>query len=344
MPSVNQQIHVIFLDYMIKYNNKGCENMEEKKVFLIINSYCIGDIILTNSLVQNIKRIYKDSWVVMLSSPQLYDVAKYQQGVDDVIIWDRKGKDKGFWNFLKFILRFPYKKIYAAFPIYSTDRPIILAKLLGAKYILGSKRKLITRLLKSKYPENIDWRNAQTANMTLLTGITKEKLIDVPMKFNPPETASQIITDLKDSQYLALSPKTSRVSKDIPNDKVCEIIEKSPYKIILLGNGTESDKLSEIIEQKKYNNIINLIGKTNILESIQIIQNSIGCISADTGMLHMSCALNKITIGIFYEKGMTHFVPKEEIYPLSKCLTNDNTEEIFNALNYLLEINSKQII
>ena len=30
----------------------------EKKNFLIINSYFLGDILLTNSLVQNIKRIF----------------------------------------------------------------------------------------------------------------------------------------------------------------------------------------------------------------------------------------------------------------------------------------------
>lgn len=320
--------------------------MKDKKVFLIINSYCIGDIILVNPLVQNIKRIYKDSWVVMLASPQLYDVAKYQQGVDDVIIWDRKGKDSGFWNYLKFILRFPYKKIYAAFPIYSMDRPVILAKLLGSKYILGPTREILTKLfLKSKYPMNIDWSSTQTANLTLLNGITKEELFDCPMKFCPPESTSQTVLDLKDKDYIAFCPKTSRIPKDISNEKICEFIEKYNSNIVLLGNGEESEKLSQIIEQKKYSNVINLISKTSILESAQIIQNAKACISGDTGMLHVSCALNKPTVAVFSEKKLNCFAPETKIYPESKCITNDSADEILIALNQVMqkEISKTQI-
>ena len=312
--------------------------MEDKKVFVIVNSYYIGDILLINSLIQNIKRIYKNSWVVMLTPPSLYDVAKYQYGVDDVIIWDRKGSDKGFWNFIKFILRFPYKKIYAAFPIYSMDRPVILSKLLGAKYILGPMRKLLTKIiLKSKYPVKADWSCTQKANMELLSGITEEELIDCPMKFCPPEETSETVLSLKNTDYIVICPKTSRVTKDIPDEKVCEIIEKYPSRIVLLGSGEEANKLSEIINKKQYTHVVNLIGKSTIVESAQIIKNSKSCISADTGMLHMSCALNKPTIGLFYEKPLNSFAPKEDTYPLSKNLIDDNVENILNTLDNLIE-------
>lgn len=310
--------------------------MEEKKVFLIINSYFIGDILLVNPLIQNIKRIYKNSLVVMLTSPQLYDIAKYQQGVDDVIIWDRSGKDKGFFNMIKFILKFPYKKIYASFPIYSTDRPTILAKLLGSKYILGQYRNLISKLQKRKYDIKFSGGKAQKTNMELLSGITQEELTDCPMKFCPPPVTSEAIKNLENKDFIVLSPKSSRVSKDIPNDKVQEIIEKTDKTIVLIGGGEEAQKLSDFLKNKNYDNLINLIGKTNLIESAQVIQLSKGCISADTGMLHMSCALDKATVGVYYEQNLDSYKPNKDIYPKSACLDDDSVENILNTMNNLL--------
>ena len=305
------------------------------KIFLIFNTACFGDVLICNTLCQNIKRLYPEARVVFIVDKPFYDAAKYQQGVDDVIIWDRNGKDGGFWNFLKFIFNFPYKKIFAAFPIYSGDRPIILAKLLGAKFILGEKQNILKHLLKNKYEIKKIGSKTQEQNISLLSGITKEKLTDCPMKYIPPEITSSFIKELENKEFIVLNPKSSRADKDIPDEKVCELIEKLPYKVVLIGKGKTCDKLSNIIESKSYNNVINLIGKTSIVESAQVIQLSKACISVDTGMLHMACALNKPTVGIYYNENLSHFEPDEHIYPLSKCLHNDNTDEIIKTLDLI---------
>ena len=125
---------------------------EKEKIFVIINSYLVGDMLLVNSLVQNIKRLYQNSKVIMLTNKTFYDLSKYQKDVDDVIIWDRHGEHKGILGMFKFIKNFPYKKIFASFPIYATDRPIMLGFLLGSKYNLFYKKNNIFDLFKkSKY-------------------------------------------------------------------------------------------------------------------------------------------------------------------------------------------------
>ena len=210
---------------------------EEKKVFLIINSYFIGDMLLVNPLIQNIKRLYKDSVIVMLSSPQLYDAAKYQQGVDDVIIWDRNGKDGGFWNFLKFIFNFPYKKIFAAFPIYSGDRPIILAKLLGAKFILGEKQNILKHLLKNKYEIKKIGSKTQEQNISLLSGITKEKLTDCPMKYIPPEITSSFIKELENKFGIDYSStQEEAITKALENNIINPLTQRNMIRSSAAAN------------------------------------------------------------------------------------------------------------
>lgn len=156
--------------------------MAKRNTFVIINSYFIGDILLTNSLVQNIKRLFPDSKVVSLTSPKLVDIAKYQEGVDDVIVWDRKGEHKSFINMLKFAWEFPYKDIYACFPIYGLDRPVMLSRLLGAKYVLAPRNGFFSKFLRnSKYKYTPTTGTMQSQMLSLLKGVTTEELIDCPI-------------------------------------------------------------------------------------------------------------------------------------------------------------------
>ena len=309
-----------------------------EKVFLIINSYYIGDILLVNPLVQNIKRIYKDSKIVMITSPNLVDVAKYQEGVDDVIVWDRHGKDKGFFNMMKFIFKFPYKNIYASFPIYSGDRAIMLSALLRAKYILGFKNNIMRLFMKSKFPiiNNYD-RNIQLGNTYLLSGLTKEELIDYPIKFNLPKIESDIVNQINklNGDYIVFCPKSSNKSRDMENKQVLNIIEKYNGTIVLIGQGQNSQELSTLLEKNNYSNLINLINKTTILESFYIIKNAKCCVTVNTGMLHASTAFDKKLVGIFYEDKYSAYQPSKEIYPNSEFLYNETDEKIIETINSL---------
>ena len=311
------------------------ENLKNKKVFLIINSYYIGDILLANSLVQNIKAIYKDSYVVMLTPPNMVDAAKYQDGVDDVIIWDRHGTHHGWFNMFKFILNFPYKNIYAAFPIYSGDRAIILAFLLKAKYILGKRRNIIGIFLKNKYKINYYiFDGVQGRNISILSGITKEKLKNYPIKINIPDVQSEICKI--DENYIVICPTSSKAEKDMPIKDVCKIIESLKYKVVLLGKGETSKQLSEFLQNKNYTNLIDLSNKTSFLELAKIISLSKGCISVDTGSLHLACALNKPTIGVFYKNQNVLYKPDSKIYPNMFCDYDLTAEKITEKLNILI--------
>ena len=314
-------------------------NDKNKKVFVIINSYFIGDMLIVNSLIQNIKNIYPDSLVVMLTSPALADVAKYQEGADDVVIWDRHGKHHGAWNTIKFALDFPYKKIYAAFPIYSSDRPIMLSYLLRAKYVLGYRRYLLSYFMRSKYkiPKQGEW--VQENDINLLKGITKEEIINYPIKYNVPPITAKITELLEncDGDFVALCPKSSRVEKDLENEFVSELIQNSKHKIVLLGNGETATELSLFLKDKNYGNLIDLTNKTSILESAQIISLSIGCIAVDTGMLHFACALDVPTIGVYLNELSEVYTPHSDIYSKFKGIIKTTPNELLDALSTILE-------
>src|SRR5574344_2908592 len=105
---------------------------EKQKSFLVINRYTFGDVIITNSLCQNIKLKYPDSKVVFVVQKQWEDVARYQKDVDDIVTID--DSIKTFWGMIKFLKNFPYKDIYASLIVYGGERVMLYSKLLGCKY------------------------------------------------------------------------------------------------------------------------------------------------------------------------------------------------------------------
>lgn len=301
----------------------------EKKNFLIINSYFLGDILLTNSLVQNIKRIFPNSNIIMLAPSHYEAAAKYQKDVDEVIIWNRKGEHKGIFETIKFLKNFPYKKIYAAFPIYGSQGSMNLAKLLNAKYILAPKSKRYSRFWrKSKYDFVYEGEKTQKEILSVLNGITKERLIDCPIKFYPPENASIKLPQ----NYIALVPSSTRMTKEIPTDTIESIVENHPEKnFVLLGKGESIKRYSEIL--KDFKNVIDFSNKLSLEESSYVLFKSLGSICCDTGFLHMSYAMNIPTVGVFYEHNMERFMPDETMYKkVSIIKENQTAENIFNTL------------
>lgn len=309
---------------------------QEEKVFVIINSYRVGDILLTNPLIQNIKRLYKNSKVVMLTSPALVDIAKYQEGVDDVVVWDRHGIHKGLWNTFKFAWSFPYKKIFASFPIYGMDRPALIGKLIGSKYVLCEKRSLYTSLLrKSKYKIKFENDNMQRFHISLLTGITKEELRDVPVKYHVQNCADEFIPK---EDFIVICPTSSRKEKDMPCDSLIATIKKlSNYKVVVLGKGDRADAISEQLKKENLPNLIDLTGQTSIIQMADIMNKSIGVISVDTGTLHLASALQKPTVALFYIKGTERFIPDPKLY---KCIVAESKtpEEILVCLEKIMNI------
>jgi len=306
--------------------------MESKKTFVVINTHFIGDTILTNSLVQNIKRLYENSKVVMVTSPALAEIAKYLKGVDEVYVWDRFKKDHGFINNLKFILKFPYKRPYAAFPIYGTDRPVLISKLIGAKYILCPLQKFFSRFRNSKYPIDCSPQNAQEQIMNLLTGITKEKLIDVPIIMEVPDKKIPAIENLQD--YIVIIPTSTRTTKEFPIEMTKDIISNlQDNKIVFLGSGKFAKDYSEKLAEYNFENLIDLSGKTSLEDAAVIIKNSKAVIASDTGLMHMSCALQKPTLALFFEQNVGGFMPKKELYNCNVICDDYSIENIMKNFN-----------
>ena len=311
----------------IKISTKNVP-FDNVKNFVIFNTACFGDVLLCNSLVQNIKNIFPEARVIFVCDKKWEDVVKYQDGVDEVIIYDKKGKNKGLFGFIKFIKNFKYKNIYASFITYKNERNYTIAKLLRSRFVFMHNPRRGSNYV-------------QVQHSQLLKPLTHKKIINFPIKFNLPDNIINPLNKLNVSdKYIVLCCATKNDIKDMPIKIAPELIDKinseTNYRIVFVGNGDKALEYANDLEDLNCD-FINLVNKTTLLELGKVLKDSEGLISVDTGTMHFGYSLGVKTLCLFFEEGTTHlWAPQKEIYSHTFVLNEDlNVNNIFKEFNKL---------
>lgn len=326
------------------------------KRFLIINTSFFGDTLLTNPLCRNIKIFYPHSHITFIVNKPFTEVAKYCDGIDEVIPYDKKGIHhglKGAWKFYK-----EYKNHFklgfdAAFIIYGNERGIVLARLFGTKKVYAENQGIINILLNN--PKHIDYHNktkVQTKNSILLEQYTHKPILELPMKFIPPQSACQNINVLlknlnlfSKNKLIAICTTSKRKEKDMPIkdcQKLIELLSYQGYVSILLGAGKIAENYQNKLSQITNNNFINLVNKTSISELGALLSKCKALISVDTGTMHLGLAVNTPTVCLFYIHTKEHldaWAPEKSIYNCDILTENITVENILTSLNKITEQN-----
>ena len=310
---------------------------ESEKVFLVFNTACIGDLLVTNSLVRNIKFYYPESKVVFICRKEFKDVASYQEGVDEVVTFDRK-KDKSFFGILNFVKRFPYKKPFASFVTYSNERNLLISRLIGAKNVI-SNHKCSFWHTKFKYDlkDYIHMKNKWGGLIEALVGESQ----DLPIKYNSPLINTPIVEKIKQiSNPLILCPTSNYRKKDMKIEDCIELIrilKYSGYTPILTGAGEISRKYSLDLRKKGCFDFIDFVDCTSFVEFANILKICNRCITVDTGTLHFANALNIPVLSVFYDGFTEMWAPDSKLYFAKTLRGYHSPNAIFDAFKEICQ-------
>lgn len=109
-------------------------------------------------------------------------------------------------------------------------------------------------------------------------------------------------------------------------------------KFVLLGQGEQIQKISNEIKNARIDNIIDFTNKTNLIEAANIIKNAKCVISADTGLMHLACALGVKTVTVFYETFTKAFMPDESLYDIKVIKDDTSTQNVIETIKYFTEM------
>ncbi|MDR2426312.1 MAG: glycosyltransferase family 9 protein [Endomicrobium sp.] len=293
---------------------------------LIIKPSSFGDIVQAAACASALKKAYqgcKISWVVFKRWEELPDIFS---DIDDKYVWDRKIGIKGFFKVLKEIRK---TKFDIVMDLQGLLRSALLSRMSKGKIKIGipGMKEFSSVLIKEIYPENAKM-NATLRNLEPLRFLTGKKFVpEVNIKIGV-DALCKAADILKKSgvkkHFIVLIPFARGKGKDwnVGNYlKLIDLIKNKylHYDIVVLGSKNDYGKI-------KSENIIDICGKTSLLELAAVLSKSLLAVGADTGPMHLSAALNIPSIFIFGDSDVNETSPS--IGKFSVVVNKENQKEI----------------
>ena len=266
---------------------------------LVIHTAFIGDIVLSIPLIQRLKDMYPESKIDYLTLPVNKTIISNNPNLNEILLYDKKGKDKGLKGFLRMLKMLKQKKYdYAVIP-HRFIKSIALAKLAGIPKIVGFDVASGSWLLDKKV--HYDMKKHEVERLLDLVDYDGEK---IPIKIYPSEKdkakAHEILKGYENKKIIVIAPGSQRPEKIWPIENVKKVIEKlleNRNNLIIITGGAAEKKLDLSFEDK---NVIDLRGKVSLLEFAAILGQVDVVVSNDSSPVHIGSGFERpFIIGIF---------------------------------------------
>tara|TARA_B100000989_G_scaffold248028_1_gene195416 strand:+ start:843 stop:1808 length:966 start_codon:yes stop_codon:yes gene_type:complete len=266
------------------------------KKILIISSNRLGDCILSSGLIKYCKDQFKNCKITFVCGKIPYDLFKYHSQLSMVVPLKKK-KFAIHWFLL-------WLKVFFNFWELVID---LRGTLLG--FFLITKNVKIYRNSKFKIQHKVESTSKLLSDKIFNPYI---KLVELEKK----DSSSNKLTNLKKLKLIVVSASTNWIGKQWPSKNYIELIEKLKrvnkfkyYKFILLGSKQERLNAELICKKFSKTEVINFAGKLRLHEIFHLLKGCSLFIGNDSGLMHLSAALNIPTIGLFGPSDIKQYRP-----------------------------------
>jgi len=271
---------------------------------LILRLSSIGDILLTTAFVRQIRNAYPNARISYIVKKEFQDLVKFNPHINTIIAFDSATKIKGLKSLN---LEFKKTQFDIIFDLHNNLRTNRMLAGIDSAKIFKIKKSKIKRValvyLKTNFYNSIKTIPERYLDVGMKSGIKDDGLgLELFLNSGKANTAPTKLPEfgLSSGKYICLGPGAAHYTKMWPTENFKKLINKitseTEYKIAVLGSSAERNLLRGTVENK---NVVNLCGKLNLLESASIISDSVGMVSNDSGLMHMTTALKKPIIAIF---------------------------------------------
>ena len=327
------------------------------KKILIIRMSSIGDIVLSTSFLQSVKTKFPDSKIDFLIKSEFADIMRHHPLIDDLITFKKKTGFKGLIALGKSLRDNDYDMVY---DIHSVFRTRILSFFLRKRFFKQIKKPRFRRFLLFYGYQNFFEKSFSHIKMyhPLLEKTDSFPKTELHLSNNEvEETMDYLLNNNIDKNYITIVPGAAWSQKQWSienyNNLMTRLMKSFNATIVILG-ATNDIICDQII---KHDRIVNLKDKTSLRMAMGILKSSQHTIGSDTGLLHISEALDTPVTMILgptsKETGASVVLPKSKIIenkslwcrPCSQngsrpcyrkeqyCMSEIDSEKVFEHVN-----------
>lgn len=285
--------------------------MSTYKNILVVRTDRIGDVILTTPAIKALKEKFPQSRLTVLVAPLTYDLLHGLKWIDEIMVDDRAGLNKGVMGFFHLVHSLRHKKFDLAVVLHTKRRTNLLCFLAGIPNRLGYRNGKYGFLLNK--PVADDRHHGQKHE----TAYCMDLLAAIGVKAGEPELAVAVhesserwVQDflkgkgVDETHHLyVIHPAASDPAKQWPKENFAELIDDiakrdTDARFLIVGS-KENQPTARNIQNKANSEVLDTSGQLTIRQLVSVIKHSHMLISNDSGPVHIAAAVGTPVVSIF---------------------------------------------
>lgn len=280
----------------------------DKKI-LIIRLDRIGDVLLSTPVIKAVRDAYPASHIAFMVRPYARELVKGNPYLNEIITYDKEGRQSGLFGTLMFILQLRRKKFDLAIILHPTNRSHIIAFLAGIPERVGYDRKcgyLLTKRVPHTKHLGMKHEADYTLDMLRYIGIEpSDRTLYMPLNEKSEEKIKNILNRhgiTKKDFVIVIHPGASCPSKRWPLESFTKVaddlVERFNARVVVIA-GTREKAFADRVANSMKTSPINLAAQTTVGDLGSVLARSRLLISNDSGPVHIACAVGTPVIAIF---------------------------------------------
>lgn len=293
-----------------------------KRVLIVPKGY-FGDIVLTSPVFETLKRSSPEIHITALIPRQFVEFVKRDPYVDETIVFDRRGEFSGWSGIKRFAEELRAKNFDLAYSFHRSPRTSLLLWRAGIPTRVGYTDSLLSFLYTRRvhktprFHEVVRCLELISADLSNdiheeVSSLTRSGPVPVSNFFSlrvPDISLDEVSATI--SGYLAapqpfvvLSPgsawETKRWSTRGFREVTRALVGKG-YRVAVVGAPDDSAVCGEVCQDLGLSEgaVLNLCGRTNMLELIYLIRHAKAVVCNDSLALHLASATRVPTVAVF---------------------------------------------
>lgn len=339
------------------------KDAEKQLKVLIIKLGSVGDVVLAVPSLRAVRKKFKSAHISILIGQKEREILQDCPYVDEMIVYDRKGKDKNIRGFFRILRQIRVKDFDMIIDLQNNTRSHLLGFFSFIPYRIGLKNAKLGFLL-SQGIKDLNIPLPPVKHQFRILNNLGIDLDDERLELWPRKDDFRYIDEFlaknwlrEDQPFICINPSASPKwqTKNWPVKKfarLCDELAKQKIWSVIIGDNENAKTARQIMESAK-SKPINAVGKTSLIELVCLIKRSKALVSPDSAPIHLAAAMD-VPFVVFFGPTDPHrhtppgkyaVVIKKELKcsPCYKsscqkltCMKNITVEEVLNAVKKLM--------
>jgi lipopolysaccharide heptosyltransferase II len=273
---------------------------------LIILMGSLGDVVRGLCLVSNIKNNLPESRVTWLIEPKWAELVSFHPQIDKTILFDRPRGVPAVWNLFK---RLAQEHFDITLDLQRHLKSGFFSLLSRAKRRVGFNRRNAKEFNWLFNNEQIDYFSDDLPKLrhylefTRYLGLSEPTSLEFGFSSLDAKSVAPTIVSKLRNPFIAVVIGSSWESKDWFPDEYCRLVKNilssGNRQVVLLGNHSASANAFTLSEKINSSGLINLVGKTSLLELVAVLKTAAAAVGPDSGPGHLAAAVGTPYVSLF---------------------------------------------